>query len=231
MIKAIFFDFYNTLVGFNPPREELHAAACLEMGIKAEPRAIRTTLAAADEFYHRESLRQPLSQRPPQEQQAFYADYEQKVLLGAGIEVAPEVAFQIFSRVRQRGWKITLYEDSLPVVEELRWRGLVVGVVSNVDRDIRPYCQQLGIEDRFHFLVTSWEVGVGKPDVKIFRRALEYAQAEPSQVIHVGDQYDLDVVGARNAGIKALLIDRDGLFTEVKDCPRLTSLWQVRDYL
>lgn len=231
MVRAIFFDFCNTLVGFSPPREELHAAACQELGLPVSPSQLHLSLPVADEFYQRESLRLPIHQRPPEEQQAFYTQYELLVLKGAGLAPAPEVAYQVFRRVRERGWKLHLYEDSVPVVTELRGQGLVVGVVSNVDRDIRPYCRQLGVEDLFHFIVTSHEVGVPKPDPAIFRHALSLAGTQPEETMHVGDQYSLDVVGARNAGIRGLLLDRQDLFPQFTDCPRLKTLWEVKEHL
>ena len=49
--------------------------------------------------------------------------------------------------------------------------------------------------------------------------------------MHVGDQYHSDVLGARNAGIRPLMIDRDGLHQEISDCPRISSLGEVVEHL
>lgn len=231
MVQAVFFDFYNTLVGFKPPREDIHAAACREQGIALQPEDIRRNLPPADEFYHRESLRLPMAQRTEAEQQTFYAQYEQMILRGAGVEVPAELALAIFRQVRQHGWRIYLYEDSVPVLRDLRGMGKVVGIISNVDRDLAPYCQQLGLDGEVDFVVTSWEVGVGKPHPDIFRRALEQARVSPQHAVHIGDQYNTDVLGARGVGITGLLLDRDGNYPQVNDCPRLRNLWEVKAHL
>lgn len=231
MVQAVFFDFYNTLVGFKPPREDIHAAACREMGLVVSPEDIRTHLPPADEFYHRESLRLPLSERSQSEQESFFTQYEQAILREAGVEVSAEVALAVFRKVRQHGWHLHLYEDSLPVLRELRGMGKVVGIVSNVDRDLTPFCQQLGLDGEVDFVVTSWEVGVGKPHPDIFIQALKEARATPEHVLHVGDQYNTDVLGARGVGITGLLLDRSDTYTQVVDCPRLRTLWEVKEYL
>ena len=227
MKKAVFFDFYNTLVRFDPPREELHAWALAQVGINVSPQALRRALPAADEFYHREALRQPPAQRGPEELKAFYAQYEARVLNGLGIEISPDLAYQVLSQVRARGWKLRLYPDVLPTLEQLRGRSLKLGVISNVDRDIRPYCQELGLDSQFSFLITSAGLGVGKPDPAIFVEALKRAGVHPFQAIHVGDTYSADVLGARGAGILGVLIDREDSYPEYQDCPRLKDLSQI----
>ena len=231
MTQAVFFDFYNTLVGFNPPREEIHATACREMGVELHPEAIRSHLPPADEFYHKESLSLPISSREEVDQDEFYTRYEQMILQGAGVAVPADVALAIFKWVRRHGWHIRLYEDSLPVIRDLKRMGKVVGIVSNVDRDLFPYCQQLGLAGEVDFVVTSWEVGVGKPHPAIFKSALEQARTPPEHTVHVGDQYSTDILGARGVGIKALLIDRDGNQQDVNDCPRMRTLWEVKEYI
>lgn len=79
-------------------------------------------------------------------------------------------------------------------------------------------------------IVVSGVVGVSKPNPDIFRIVLRGSGVEPEETIHVGDLYDADVKGARNAGIDGILIDRDGNFGEV-DCPKNSSLGEVYDFL
>ena len=76
-------------------------------------------------------------------------------------------------------------------------------------------------------VVFSSEVGCDKPDPDIFLAALKKAQVKPEEAVYVGDQYDLDVVGARGVGMKAVLIDRNDFFTHITDCPRIRSLTEI----
>jgi len=74
-------------------------------------------------------------------------------------------------------------------------------------------------------------VGADKPEPAIFLAALERAGVNAAEAVHVGDQYKLDVVGARGVGINPILIDRYDLYPEVSDCPRIRSLTELAQYL
>jgi putative hydrolase of the HAD superfamily len=90
---------------------------------------------------------------------------------------------------------------------------------------------ELGLQPYLNFKVTSAEVGCDKPHPEIFQAALKKAQVKPEEVIYIGDQYDIDIVGARGVGIKALLIDRNDYFPDITDCPRLRSLTEITQYV
>jgi HAD superfamily hydrolase (TIGR01509 family) len=96
---------------------------------------------------------------------------------------------------------------------------------------MEPTYTQLGIQPYLDFKVTSSEVGCDKPQPEIFMAALEKAQVKPEESIFVGDQYHLDIVGARGVGIKGLLIDRNDYSPEITDCPRIHSLTEITQYI
>src|SRR3972149_431009 len=130
MIKAVFFDMYNTLVGFDPERGELQARICREFGLDVDPQAVRRGYPLADDFWSRENARLPVAQRPETERQAFFAEYERIILAQAGLEVSPKRAGRIFVRLREVGARFVLYPDVLPAVSDLKHRGLTLGMVS-----------------------------------------------------------------------------------------------------
>jgi histidinol phosphatase-like enzyme len=86
--------------------------------------------------------------------------------------------------------------------------GLTLGVVSNWDCALPQHLERLGVADRFGVICASAAVGHRKPDPAIFAVALSALDVLPADALHVGDQHDEDVVGARAAGVHALLIDR-----------------------
>ena len=97
-------------------------------------------------------------------------------------------------------------------VERLRDSGVRVAVVSNSDGSVRGSLEKAGLIDLFEFVIDSHEVGVAKPDPKIFHAALERMALEPSNAWYVGDSVFHDVNGARAAGLsRALLVDPYGL--------------------
>ena len=65
----------------------------------------------------------------------------------------------------------------------------------------------------------------------IFQAALQRAGVKASEAVHIGDQYKLDVVGARGVGINPIPIDRYNLYPEVTDCPRIRNLTEIAEYL
>jgi len=154
-----------------------------------------------------------------------------KALKGAGLEVSRDTALGIIAAVQQIGLKFEIYDDALPTLKLLKGRGLTVGLISNVAQDIASICKDLGLEPYLDFWVTSFEVGCDKPHPGIFLAALDRAQVQPAEAIYIGDQYDLDVVGARGVNMKAVLLDRDGSSASTADCPRISRLSQIVEYL
>jgi len=89
----------------------------------------------------------------------------------------------------------------------------------------------LGLPSLLQVVVTSQDSGFNKPQPEIFQAALRQAGVQVSEAIYVGDQYQIDVVGANKAGMKGVLLDRGGYFEEVTDCPHIQSLSQVAEHL
>jgi putative hydrolase of the HAD superfamily len=100
------------------------------------------------------------------------------------------------------------FPDVLPALHVLR--GHVLIVVSNWDCSLADWLGPAGLLEHVEAVVTSAEVGVAKPDRVIFERALAIAGVEPGKAVHVGDSLENDVAGARAAGIRAVLVARDG---------------------
>jgi putative hydrolase of the HAD superfamily len=103
-------------------------------------------------------------------------------------------------------------------------------VVSNSNGRVRRILRRTGIEPHVDLVLDSQEEGVEKPDPRIFEIALERSKADRAATIHCGDIYHIDVVGARAAGLPAVLIDAAGLYGDA-DCPRVQSLPEFADRL
>lgn len=98
------------------------------------------------------------------------------------------------------------------LLKELGRRGYRLGVISNWDPSARPILKRLGILDFFEVTVISSEVGVTKPDRKIFEVALEKASVSSEKCLYVGDNYYDDAVGASTVGMEYKIINRFGNF-------------------
>ncbi len=113
--------------------------------------------------------------------------------------------------------------DVPPALDALKHLGLRLVVVSNANGKLRELMERLDLARRFDVMLDSAVEGVEKPDPRLFRIALDRAGARPETTAHVGDLYHIDVLGARAAGLRAVLLDPVGLY-EDKDCPRVPSL-------
>lgn len=207
-IKAAFFDLYNTLARFWPPREQIQAQACADFGYTVTPDGIARGYLRADAFMSQENARSQVQRRSSTDQLAFFTEYERLVLEGAGIDVPPSVAGQIWERVRQLPYGLALFDDVAEVLPRLRAAGYVVGVVTNMSSTGEKVSSDVGLGGIADFVVTSGEVGMGKPHPPIYLTALARANANPSEAIHVGDSVSGDVEGAMAVGITPVFINR-----------------------
>lgn len=231
VIKAVFFDLYQTLVRYEPPREELLAQALKDFGLVVKPETFQKPLAIADEFMYREIARFPFSQRSKEDKMALFAQHQAIVLKEVGIEASEKLIHGLLAKAQQFNLKLVLYDDVLPVLTDLKARRLVLGLISNVDRDITPLLNELEVASLLLVVVTSQNAGFNKPQPEIFQEALRQAAVKAPEAIYVGDQYQIDVVGANRAGLKGILLDRSNHLVGITDCPRIQSLTQVVNHL
>jgi len=102
-------------------------------------------------------------------------------------------------------------------------RGVGAAVISNSNGSVRSILTDLGLAKHLDFVLDSAEVGIEKPDPRIFRIGLERAGVDPDEAVHVGDLYSVDVLGARAAGIEGILLDPAACWGE-RDCPKVPGL-------
>ena len=140
--------------------------------------------------------------------------------MGGPEAIASECATEI-----EEGWaqseNFELYEDVLPVLEEVRKAGLKIGVVSNGIRDLRQFVADHRLD--VDAIVDSRTHGRVKPHPTIFQAALDVLEVDAADAVMVGDSPVEDIEGARALGMRAILIDRDDRHAEVAE--RLSDLY------
>jgi HAD superfamily hydrolase (TIGR01549 family) len=148
--------------------------------------------------------------------------FTEEIFLGMGGPdgIASECATEI-----EQGWEVSenfeLFEDALPVLEELRAAQLRLGLVSNGIRDLREFVVHHRLD--VDAVVGSRAHGFVKPHPTIFQVALEQLGVMPAEAVMVGDSLEEDVEGARALGLRAILIDREDRHRDVPE--RLTDLY------
>lgn len=128
-------------------------------------------------------------------------------------DVAPSLPEAYFPAVYDRFaqadvWKV--YEDVVPVLEELAARGIALGIVSNWDERLHPLLNVLKLRSYFDAVIVSCEVGFTKPSPVIFEQAMRKLGLPGNAILHVGDSHSEDVEGAHAAGVEALHLNRKG---------------------
>ena len=231
MLAAVFFDLYNTLAGFRPSRYEIQSEALADFGITVTPQGILNGYHLADAFMSYQNATKPVRSLSREENRVFFAEYERRVLRGAGVEVSQDQAWEIWRRIRKIDYGLALFDDTIPTLTTCRQMGLKVGLISNMNQSGDELASSMGLLPHVDFSITSQEVGAEKPDPLIFERALQRAGAQPESAVHVGDQITSDVEGALNVGINAVLLDRDGNHKGYTAQPRITELTELPELL
>ena len=90
--------------------------------------------------------------------------------------------------------------------------------------------QGAGLADFFDLVINAEDVGYKKPDPQIFSIATSRLGALPNEVIHIGDDLEADIIGARNSGWNAIHFDKEGEFNH-KHCPIVNCLSEIKKYL
>ena len=148
------------------------------------------------------------------------------ILEQAGIPRSPQTAAALaeMHTYHQANNLWELVPDEVPpALTALRARNLTLVVVSNANGTLHAHMARLGLLPLVDHVLDSCTEGVEKPDPRLFEIALSRAGASASSTVHIGDFYQVDVVGARAAGIRPVLLDQAGLRPDA-DCTRVGSL-------
>ena len=206
---AVLFDAAGTLMHPHPSVGAVYAAAVAERGYAAHAAALEAAFRAA--WRERKPLRFDADLRTSDAaERAWWRETVRRNFQLAGLAEPDAPCFEaIFTRFGQaQSWR--LYPDVLPTLARLRQSGRRLALVSNFDSRIENICHGLGLPDALDAVVYSAAVGFAKPARPIFDAALEAVRTPASRALFVGDSPDDDIAGARAAGCRALLIDRDG---------------------
>jgi HAD superfamily hydrolase (TIGR01509 family) len=217
-LRAVFLDAGNTLVGldYGVMAERLHAH-----GHSLTPDAVR-----AAEQRARPRLDPHLRGGRSTETPDTFRHYVRYTLDGLGVDW-DEAAERLVEDLRRAKPPFGLFSVRVPgapaVLAALRLRGLRLAVVSNSNGTVAALLASLGLADLVDAVIDSGAVGVEKPDPTIFGHAAAALGVAPEEAVHVGDLYSVDVVGARAAGCRAILLDPAGAWGAV-DCPTAPDL-------
>jgi putative hydrolase of the HAD superfamily len=209
--EVILFDLGSTLLYFDGPWSELvgemHQQLYLRLkgsGLDFPQEAFMRDFRSQMEVYH--------ARRETDFREYTTMAILKKVLEGWGYPAVQdeelEKAIAAMYAVSQRHWQIE--EDTIQTLQILGGRSYRLGLISNAgdDADVQMLVDNAGIRSYFDLILTSAGESIRKPDPYIFRKALDYWSIKPHQAVMVGDTLNADILGANNAGMFSIWINR-----------------------
>ena len=217
-IRAIFFDAGNTLIHMD---YAAIAAALAREGVAATAdevqRAEWRARVRLDASFHPGA-----STEHPSTGERYLAFLLDELGVRSAATVAALTAWRRTYNSPNGLWTV-LEADAEAALALARRAGLATAVISNSNGTIADILAALGLARHLDFVIDSAKVGVEKPDPRIFHIALERARLEPEQAAYIGDLYSIDILGARAAGLRTVLID-PGRCWPARDCRTAQSV-------
>jgi HAD superfamily hydrolase (TIGR01509 family) len=213
MLRAVTFDLWETLIKDVPEHEPLLrarrigdiASVLRRCGVDHDPAALET--AHREVWLRMDAVWKSRRDLSTLEQTRLYLD----IALGEGIRRLTESVLDEAARCYAESllhYPPRPVDGALEALAHARARGLRVALICNTGRTpgrvLRVILDQLGIAGHIENFCFSNELGICKPDPEIFHRALEPLGVRPDEAIHVGDRPDLDLAGARAAGLRSV---------------------------
>jgi len=228
-IRAILYDAGHTLVRPRPDRDEVWSFLGHQLGVDLG-KAQGSEFPNPGSFFYGRFGRDGLGAYTSDEHaRSFWAEYYAVALTNAGVDLDRDTllsaGYAVYDWYKDpEQWE--LFPDTRAALEAAEAAGFLQGVISDWGTDLLPILHAHELTRHLGFVVASAVVGASKPHPDIFRFALDRAGLQPAEAVYVGDSYIADVLGARNAGLSPVLIDRDGKAPAV-DCPVVRSLTEV----
>lgn len=200
-IKAILFDAGNTLIFIDP---NVVLPILTEYGGSADETAYWKA-----EFHARTLLTKRIEEGAYGTEDSLWMEYFQNLFHACGISRSELET--VGARIKEAHDDSHLWSYMNPAtpaaLDRLKDAGYRLAVISNADGRMEGLIQRVGIHNRFEFVMDSAVEGVEKPDPEIFLRGCRRLGLDPGDVLYVGDLYPVDVLGARSAGLEAVLLD------------------------
>jgi putative hydrolase of the HAD superfamily len=207
-IDAVFFDVGNTLLYAYPSVSEVVRQVLCDQGHEHELGSIDALMPLVDEYYEDRYREDDTFWSDDARTSAVWVGMYSLLFRELGIEEdAAGMARRVYDEFgKPSRW--AAYCDVEPAFARLREAGVRIGLISNWDKRLGRIFSGLGLDAYVDVIVSSAEIGIHKPDPRIFEYGLDTLGVEAARAAHVGDHYYADVLGAHAVGMLPVLIDR-----------------------
>ncbi len=233
--RAVLFDLDDTLCFTRPSHREVTREVLTRLGYRFSEKRWRALWRWSHAFWASSPELKKMKAQYADDPEGFWRAWNERKLrfLGISEEEFPSILPQLQSAMQAWAEKAETWvpEDVPRLLESLRDRGFQIGLVTNRGQPLEPdFLDRIGLAPFFDTVTVAADVGIWKPDPRIFHLTLERLDVPPEQAVYVGDNYFADVKGARQARMKALLFDPHSLFPELP-IPRLQHLSHIWQHL
>jgi putative hydrolase of the HAD superfamily len=208
--KAVFFDVGGTLLRVHPSVGDVYATHARDYGFTGSPDDLNREFR--QEWSNMGGMESIGQQKGVEVERTFWKELVRRVFeVHGGLNDFDRYFDHIYDVFRSKeSWRVFEDVTESGLLDQLKNKGIVLGVVSNWDSRLPEILKNTGLASYFNFILASTVVGSAKPDAGIFQEALQRAGVAPDQACHIGDEPATDIEGARNVGIHSILIDRKG---------------------
>ena len=221
-VSHVFLDVGGTLLYSDPATPDIFHRVLSARGHRIDRESIARLIRTPESIV---TLIRPF---PPGREQEFFRAVNARVFEHLGVESDDLMLDQIESEFTRRvTW--TPFPEVASLLENLRTAGYRLGIISNASHSLPEILHKVGLARFFDTITYSFDVGAEKPDVRIFRRAVAAADTTVERSVHVGDSFEADYLGARRAGLHAVLLQREG--EPPTPCPLIRSLASLPEML
>jgi putative hydrolase of the HAD superfamily len=204
--KVVFFDAGGTLFRPYPSVGAIYARVALAHGVRVDAAHVEKTFH--DKWHERNGMTTLAGLTSEKIERDWWYSLVRDVFGNLGefdnFDAFFQELYDLFARAEC--WR--LFDDTVPVLQELRRRNFRLGIISNWDHRLFSIVEQLGLSSYFEQVTASSAVGTAKPGKKIFESALQSMKASSHESLHIGDSLEDDFHGATRAGLRAVLLDR-----------------------
>ncbi|MFI1189008.1 HAD family hydrolase [Streptomyces californicus] len=205
---GVLFDAAGTLFDLTPPIHDVIASTVADHGHVCAADRVEQALDHVGG-----TLGWPDDAPDPSSRVRAWALFVRRIIEAADLRVResdrPRIA-EAAARTILRPANYAVFPDVAPVIERLAAERVPVAIVSNFDDLLFDVLGHTGLDTAFDTVLTSYRTGISKPDPRIFHLAAEAIGKDPATLLYVGDSVYSDMGGARAAGMRGVLIDRDG---------------------
>jgi putative hydrolase of the HAD superfamily len=202
--KAIFFDFGDTLASTNPPYLIRLALAFRDCGYHVSDGDFESAYLKTDYEVHKKYMERGTIS-PLEYREWFFPKLCKHLSLEGESRIIRE---RIRTALRGIDYTRSALPGAIELIELLKDRGFILGVISNNDGTTQEKCEEVGIKNYFDIIADSTNLGFVKPDSRIFQFVLEKLNISSSEALHIGDLYGSDVLGGLNAGLDVIWLNK-----------------------